>query len=316
MIRMCVFFLSVLLGFIIGGCHPKSTNSSLSVVGGVENWSSYPSAIAIFFFDSQKNPTLECTGVFISDSHVLTAAHCIRGSLSKPAAYATIYDSADGPLTAKKLVSSTFAVFPGYVMGDTSGASLGSDIAIITFPKNSVAAGYVARLSSMSPVTKDRVYMVGYGRTKISSVNNNPDFKRYTGSNEVATIIKNSSDAVLTVSLVPGPETAGVAKGDSGGPLFNSKGEIVGITKGNGSISGYYVDDPIINTYPKSSLFSFFINVNNPKVRAFIQSVVPQTGSSQKTPSQSGVQTSQPSETNSVQLPTNSGSKPLQTDFS
>jgi len=197
---------------------PKVTNAK----GDVEN---HYFQVVELKFKIGNGLTTTCSAIFVSPTTALTAAHCADSADSGVSTNQEIeYDH----IKAKYWVTHPTDKYHKYSLSAL-------DLAVVIFP---VAVMFPNRPhwheSIGTPGIGDSVIMVGYGVSDISDV---IDFvssgtKRY-GTN----VIKDVRAGVIIIEGLPrkdGKTPIGInsatGKGDSGGPLFNAKGELIGIT--------------------------------------------------------------------------------------
>ena len=248
---------------VVAGCK-KQTSSGLKVIGGVEDYTSFPAAIGLL--SKKSDGTLEsCTGTIVRDDLVLTAAHCINDAVAT-----VIFDRLgdnQNPIKARSQV-----IFPGYPGSEKGFTGLSSDVAFLIFDKGTLAGRAAAAIAGGSVKAGEQVRLVGYGRTDFSTeFESNPQLKRFSGTNQVSEI---DGPAIILKSATVGMTTSGVSNGDSGGPQFNVRGEVVGIADRKGMI--IESDDQPSNAAINSNqpAYSFYINVTDPGVASFIHAVM------------------------------------------
>ncbi|MBF0441422.1 MAG: trypsin-like serine protease [Oligoflexales bacterium] len=203
--------------------------SRLDVTNGIPiSESDYPSVVMLVL-----DGAAICTGTFISDSRVLTAGHCVR-SVGKVQIYRR---KGAGGFQAGEAAKS-FITSPMY---KESGYDPKYDIAIVNFPSGT--SKYISRISQSDPRPGDKFTIVGYGNSVISPTLVNGQLQqtgatyKREGFNEVSSVEEGqilfegyfSQEDAEKHDASPG-EKAGAAGGDSGGPMFNTRGEIIGTT--------------------------------------------------------------------------------------
>ncbi|MCX6109766.1 MAG: trypsin-like serine protease [Proteobacteria bacterium] len=247
------------------------SDASVKVIGGSEDYTTNPAAIGLLMTGGMG--TFLCTGAVVRDDLVVTAAHCIvdfKSKVVKP--FFDLSDDANSPaLFQRGLSSSSFLVFPTYSAANTALISLNSDIAFIVFPKGTFADYPQAKFASQGVAVGDVVTMVGYGQTAFHDHGSNPQKKRFSGTNQVAEINHSVADAILLKSAVLSETTAATGQGDSGGAVFNTSGEIIGISNANAML-GNSRDHPVKSA--EKPIGSYCVNSRDPGVAAFIAAVM------------------------------------------
>ena len=161
-----------------------------------------------------------CTGTFISDRAVLTAAHCAKSS----GRYSMVTSFG------------TFSTYTKVVMG-AGVVDDPNDIAILIFDAGTAAGNIVSLGSSVS--AGDTLQLVGYGCNSLET-RTGAGIQR-AGTNRVASVggYINFSTPASSVAGILGPSNqAGSCFGDSGGPALasvNGSLKVVGVTHGAGS---------------------------------------------------------------------------------
>lgn len=211
--------------FAFGGCSGGDTNDELKqrrddIVGGAIVGPDVEPAV-VYWQDNSR----ACTGTFVTDRHLLTAAHCVT-SPNMPAGQGVYFTRATSRTEGGTWANaSAVHVDPGY-------AFPAHDVAVIEFP--APVAGHVRPLArqflqaTLQPGTQ--VQALGYGcQTAWRSPDSGIRKTAFTTlAAEVGEYIVVNGDYAL-------------CPGDSGGPVF-SGGEIIGIASYgsfNLSYSGY-----------------------------------------------------------------------------
>ena len=196
----------------------KVTNGKLTV--------DYPAVVQI------NQDGASCTATFIRSDVLLTAAHCI--------------DLNAGPVVVPslKIASSDFVVHPDYP------AKFDKDVALVFFDRD--VATTTMPLQYNLPTKGDPVRLVGFGNNRYLQGLKSAGATgvKRTGSNRVVEANREGISLLGIPSafpeghLTPTGENSSGAPGDSGGPLLNASGEILGIA----SYVSRGVGDPTIGT--------------------------------------------------------------------
>ncbi|MCX6129820.1 MAG: trypsin-like serine protease, partial [Proteobacteria bacterium] len=208
-------------------CIKVGANSSLKVIGGIEDDESLPSTVRLEF-PSKDNQFVDiCTGAFVRDDLILTAAHC--GLLFKGQVRITTIFNHSAPL----MTSTQPIIHPQYnaqmaTEGD-AGKVIPYDLAFIKVPAGSAPISAIAKLASSPAKKGDPVTILGYGffdRAKNSILG-----VRRIGRTTIDTIKDNG--VIVTAGAWTGYEDqamgASIMQGDSGGALYDAETkEIIG----------------------------------------------------------------------------------------
>lgn len=246
-----VFF----LGFVtvIGGAIACSSSqnqsqeeSKVKIVGGqAAEANDYPSVIKMTVDPGTgTTPARICTGVIISHRTVLAAAHCIKQKTVTQNVYHFIEIEA-GATRSKVATKASYAYTYKEPLGKDSipDNHVALDLAVMDFGQNAFNLPVYPKISALPPQKGESVTLVGFGATSFSQAET-------VGTLNFGTNIISEANPSLGYIKVSGqvnakgiPSGALAAPGDSGGPLFNAAGELVGIG------SGLLIDDRKVENY-------------------------------------------------------------------
>ncbi len=224
-------------------CTPKKTESSLKVVNGRPlSETEFPSVVKISI-DLGKGTRATCTSSVISDTVMITAAHCLVLDNGLPA------DSATAVLNGgKRVPGGVIHLHPEY-----DNKSAGNDIAFAKFPAGTFKDYKPVLLSSKIPTKGDEIKIIGFGK--------NDHFDGASGGTKRIgfSVVESVNKTVNFRGLAKPSDQSGKdainSQGDSGGPMLDAKDEIVGISStvdsidaGDGRRSGHYtsIHHPVI----------------------------------------------------------------------
>jgi hypothetical protein len=223
----------------------KSGGTCLSLVNGTATTGRPAVGLILSAESADATQIARCTGTFVSDTTMLTAAHCVpsTGSLVVYVPRArfdldTELDQVkDIGVRATGVVRSDFQERENGT-DDEFLRETGKDMSAVIFPPGT--APDTVTLAAKRPSVGGRVSLVGFGLTHFSSgTARQPDDDVATkreGSNTLYAdqTTANYPDALffLGASKTTGGATASVAQGDSGGPMLDAAGALTGITSG------------------------------------------------------------------------------------
>ncbi len=173
-----------------------------------------------------------CTGVFVNDTTMLTAAHCL--SVREPDAGISLHSHPEVKPIAHYINLAAVAnrCTDGSYPKDQVPLCPRYDLAILVFEAGTgtaLGAKNFPGIADRPPKRGETIFLFGFGGKKLGDA---PGPKN-TASGKVSSTA--AFHFVLEVGdyedLQPEDET-GVLHGDSGGPVFNDNGEIVGISSG------------------------------------------------------------------------------------
>jgi hypothetical protein len=165
-----------------------------------------------------------CTGVFVGDNTLLSAAHCIDGSAN----------GGIGVMLGGELVMPAKALHQGAVGEDHDTAE--RDISVLIFP--TAVAPAVTPVTTHAAKVGDLLTLVGYGDTVLNEATSNGNAGKFTGQNKVRGLIPNAV-ATWGESGRARPHAAAgkdsvSGNGDSGGPFFS--GNVVAALVSQGGV--------------------------------------------------------------------------------
>jgi hypothetical protein len=238
------FFFLVLSALSISSCVKTNKHASrVKIDNGVfvlESGTYMPGVLPLY---DKQTKEVYCTATAVSDSTLISAAHCVVEGSDEPV-----------PVEGHPLVSrgpETCVAFPDdstsctkNVFFQTSYLSKGkngrrpdysADISVLLFPKGTFK--YFHALQKDQPLNVGMpVLLAGYSKQNLFSA----DFPKRWGKNSIQEMCSSGagnsescrqrSDAdILSIRGSGSFDQVAVSRGDSGGPLFNERCEIVGV---------------------------------------------------------------------------------------
>jgi len=245
-----------LAALYVSACKTTRDESAVKVVNGTIDDGSFPATVALAALNANDDLLLYCTGTFIRDDLLMTAAHCTQGVGTNR----FVVFSGLAPWGKEKPISSQYTVHQDFSMDEPSPRP--SDLAFIIFSKNTAPTNMIAQLASEDDQANDSVTMVGYGGATPSWQWDLLGVRR-TAKNQIAGLWYGGPYRMIKVntkSEFTSADAGSINEGDSGGPLYNAQGKLIGIGQ-----SGKYLED-------EKYWDSRFIDLLVPRMANFIKS--------------------------------------------
>lgn len=174
-----------------------------------------------------KNGRALCTGTFVSDNTLLTAAHCVTPSAPGGGLKTMVNGRVIVPL--KALLSP---------MPEGKEREPKDDVAVIVFEDGTSDTWF--ELSRFPPKIGQRVTIVGFGQTDFVGDNRSDEKRRY-GENTISDLPDKGATIKYELSVNSDGSAIGsdvmTGRGDSGGPLFLGNGLLGIVSRGEGKIN-------------------------------------------------------------------------------
>lgn len=174
-----------------------------------------------------KNGRSLCTGTFVSDNTLLTAAHCVTPSAEGGGLRTTINGRVVVPLKA------LLSPMPNGIEREPK-----DDVAVIVFEDGTSDTWF--DLSRFPPKIGQRVTIVGFGQTDFVGDNRSDEKRRY-GENTITDLPDKGATIKYELSVNSDGSAIGsdvmTGRGDSGGPLFLGNGLLGIVSRGEGKIN-------------------------------------------------------------------------------
>jgi V8-like Glu-specific endopeptidase len=261
----------VMSTLLLNSCRKNNPDSQVKVIWGQKDDISYPEAIMIKTIFNKAASS--CGGTIVRDDLVLTAAHCIgiSGNGARPETFRVVTKSETFE-TQRLIISPNYPRFDAKIR---AGKLSLHDLGFLIFNKGTFSRekNYsIGKIAQKVPKLNDKVSFIGYGLTAVNDIYSNPKNVRYRGDNEILHIYDDAvaNDIVIGVVSYDNKKSC-TNSGDSGGALFNTDGEIIGVTRA-GKRPQVNVGNQWISEEEPS--FSFFNNLSNPLNKKFIDDVM------------------------------------------
>ncbi len=267
---------SLFLGLIgCGKIESPSDKSDIKVTNGLSAANEYPSVVMLQF--QVEGGSAICTGTFVNDAQVVTAAHCVHELLSSGAeasAVSIVKSNKDGSKT--RVAATHMEHNPDYAV--VEGSLDNHDVAVVTFPRNTAPG--VTPLYAGQPTKGQTFTIVGFGLNNYAygshgeQTGNGSGVKR-KGQNQIEEVaegmirfygVPSASDR----SVPLGQESAS-GSGDSGGPLLIN-GALAATTAGGGLAQGKDASGRLVTVK-----VSNYIDLHEPSNQEFLRSALRST---------------------------------------
>lgn len=213
-------FILVTSSITLLGCKTAQTSKPNVSNGILADPNQFPSVVRLHtqFTDGVDG---YCTGTFITPQMLVTAAHCMRHKNTGARLEKIEYLTADG-----QAIEGMPLIWDAYDPLHTATKDTGKDLAMVTFDQKVAPA--VSPLVNKPPEVGEVITNVGFGQ--MVDHPDEPYGEKNYGHN---TVSQKYEDLFITDGTLESTNSSGtnslVLSGDSGGPMFNSKGEIIGI---------------------------------------------------------------------------------------
>jgi V8-like Glu-specific endopeptidase len=202
-------------------------DDKVQIIGGTE--SSEPGVVAIFAHLPGETTGTLCSGTVVSDTVVLTAAHCVHPAL---VAAGSVFEVRTGPNILEPAAILPVAATYHADGFDPNNLPGGHDVAVVVLAEATGIAPTPVNFDPAAPSVGATVRQVGYGI-------DDPDAVTGIGiQREVTTELTDLNELLLLF----GDESKSQCSGDSGGPSLLSIGgveTIIGVSSFGPSIAGF-----------------------------------------------------------------------------
>lgn len=224
-----------------------SLGLSPKVLNGTNCATPERSPVVLLYVVNSAGAVAACSGTMISSDKILTAAHCVRGSIRRVVTPVWRADGSAGEMTASRWVA-----HPGF---QWTADGFVNDVAVVFLPA-ALPNPTMPLLVSQPAAVGQSVFVAGWG---------GPGFQLAVGTVTLEIVSTTQLEHHYTGGA--GSNTCG---GDSGGPMYRQTGAgngLIGITSfGTATSCG-------------AEEFSFYTNLQSPAVQSFIRAQVPEVAS-------------------------------------
>ena len=264
-------FAAGLMAVLLQGCGtstPQEDQAQLKVSNGFDIPESEFAATVLLGIKVEQGNAI-CTGTFVNDHQIITAAHCVEGQDPEdPQVFWAVTEDVEGqdkPRMVLKAKATNLVQNPDYSISRQNGVN-NQDIAVVNFEPNTAPA--FVTLSADAPVKDDGITIVGYGVSEYHVGEDGEEIRLGSGTKRVGSNkVFQAKDGMIEFFGVAAPREdveqgtwCASGKGDSGGPMYNVQGELVGITSGGAAAQ---TEIGLIK-------ISRYVDLNSPSSRAFL----------------------------------------------
>ncbi|MCX6129908.1 MAG: trypsin-like serine protease [Proteobacteria bacterium] len=246
-------------------CTAPSINH-FNLIGGNTELLEYPATFVVGMYLEDNSLKASCTGTFVGTDRLVTSAHCVADSSEKISSigFASTYA---GLKAADVIRTESWAIHPSYIARNPDmNEATKNDVMFAFFPPGTYTQKPFAKFATKRAGANDEITLLGYGSTSIDPNDIDKTFNvgtRKLGKSTIDAIYPPGGDAIFW-SKIANADLAGskpgIGHGDSGGPIYNTAGEITGLMR------GFSID-------PKEQqpiLHSWAVNVNYKPIADFI----------------------------------------------
>jgi secreted trypsin-like serine protease len=229
-----------MLGLVAcGSPEDYESTSETKVTNGLQATAGeFPSVVLLHFSTGGYSSSI-CTGTFVNDAQVVTAAHCVYDVLKAGrSASSMTFSKVMTNGSTQRIAATKLQYHPGYTV--VPGKLSKHDLAVVTFPRYSAPA--TTKFYPNTPYVGQKFTIVGFG---VNDYKYDASGQQYgtgsgikrKGQNEISQVsngfiqfhgVHKASDP-----KVPLGQDSASGSGDSGGPLLIS-GALAGVTSGGG----------------------------------------------------------------------------------
>jgi V8-like Glu-specific endopeptidase len=244
----------------------NDAGSELNLFGGKEDLTTSPATVILAI--KKDDGTMGCTGTFLRDDLLLTAAHCVSGKIQEVSFATTVDDLFGGKATA----ALESRPHPSFDLNGDPRKNARYDVAVVRFPKGT-SKGPFPSLGTTSPKVGDTVTVIGYGYSQFDPndpANQSGEGKRMLGTASIDKIYDNLDNTIEWKTTDADSNRAVVMAMDSGGPVFNAQGELVGVnccaSVKKAQAGGWVADSVVSNitTGPSTEFISSQLSGSSP----------------------------------------------------
>lgn len=250
-----------------GQANDTAQHSETKVTNGLKASAEYPSVVLLQF--SAGAGSAICTGTFVNDAQVVTAAHCVYDLLKAGRSAASMYITTEVAGRSERVNATNLQYHPGYTV--VPGKLSNHDLAVVTFPANSAPA--ITNLYPKTPSVGQKFTIVGFGVNDYrydstgEQTGTGSGVKR-KGENQIYQVesgmIRFYGVPTASDPLIAQGQDAASGSGDSGGPMLID-GALAAVTSGGGLAQTTDEEGK-----PRTLKFSNYVDLNESSNQEFL----------------------------------------------
>lgn len=230
---MCLFKDGGLCGSVGYPLAPSQGPFPISPLGNVTTKNNLNLSSVVFFIKKTKSGAAHCSGTFVGDNKVLTAAHCLCDGELELGYGSKVSDKDSAYFNITKIDMFHKNYCSGSDIDGLTGYSY-VDVAIVSIDIPELDTDSLPSIATNRNFEGGAVTIAGFGRNEKDRNGTLKQTFRYPNTlkcNKWLSAKTGCNTDTDFLGLIGKGEMGGGCQGDSGGPVFNGSGEIIGIIR-------------------------------------------------------------------------------------